>query len=187
MSKMQFISKATAGQRIVFATTTNAFSNVGISAIRRSSSIRQSELRLFSTCLPASTLTRSYTSLSKSNTEKWTFERLALQTIRFVSTATGVSQPEITSLIENNKVVVFSKSTCPFCSSTKRLFERMAIVNVVVIELDLLPEGREIQSLLQEMTGQRTVPNVFVNGKHFGGNSDIQMAAKSGALQEILK
>lgn len=30
-------------------------------------------------------------------------------------------------------------------------------------------DGVEIQSALAEWTGQRTVPNVFIGGKHIGG------------------
>lgn len=63
----------------------------------------------------------------------------------------------------------------------------MNLEGVVVIELDRDPRGQEIQRELQHMTGQRTVPNVFVNGTHLGGNSDAQAAAQSGKLQEMLK
>ena len=56
-----------------------------------------------------------------------------------------------------------------------------------VIELDKRPDGAQIQNALAGMTGQRSVPNVFVNGKHVGGNDDTQAAARSGSLQELLK
>ena len=32
----------------------------------------------------------------------------------------------------------------------------------------------------------RTVPNVFINGKHLGGNDDTQKAARSGKLKKLL-
>ena len=56
----------------------------------------------------------------------------------------------------------------------------------MVIELDALAEGNQIQQQLQSLTGQSTVPSVWVKGKFIGGNSDVQAAAKSGKLQEIL-
>lgn len=34
-----------------------------------------------------------------------------------------------------------------------------------------IPDGSEIQTYLKEKTGQGTVPNVFINGKHLGKNS----------------
>lgn len=35
------------------------------------------------------------------------------------------------------------------------------------------------------MTGQRSVPNIFIDKKHIGGNSDLQ--AKKSQLPELLK
>lgn len=33
---------------------------------------------------------------------------------------------------------------------------------------------------------QRTVPNIFIEEIHIGGNSDLQELAKSGELREII-
>jgi glutaredoxin 3 len=89
------------------------------------------------------------------------------------------------SEIAKNKVVVFSKSFCPFCTATKKLLNEMK-VDYTLHELNEMDNGSDIQSALQDMTGQRTVPNVFVNGKHLGGNDVTQDAAKSGKLQKML-
>jgi glutaredoxin 3 len=83
------------------------------------------------------------------------------------------------------QVVVFSKSYCPFCKATKGLMEDLKI-DYVAIELDEITNGAAIQNALLDMTGQRTVPNVYVKGMHVGGNDDTQAAAKSGKLQEML-
>jgi glutaredoxin 3 len=82
-------------------------------------------------------------------------------------------------------VVIYSKSYCPFCTKTKDLFKGMG-VEAKVYELDNMPDGADIQSALGELTGQRTVPNVFVAGKHIGGNSEAQTAASAGTLKELL-
>ena len=55
-----------------------------------------------------------------------------------------------------------------------------------VLELDKLKDGNEIQVALLAMTGQRTVPNVFIKGKHLGGNDDTHAALASGKLQTML-
>jgi glutaredoxin 3 len=39
-----------------------------------------------------------------------------------------------------------------------------------VHDLDTMDGGADIQSALLELTGQKTVPNVFIHGKHLGGN-----------------
>ncbi|CAM9165777.1 unnamed protein product [Heterosigma akashiwo] len=91
----------------------------------------------------------------------------------------------IESEINSKDIVVFSKTFCPFCSSTKQLFSGMN-VDFTVIELDQRGDGGEIQKALLDKTGQRTVPNVFVKGTHVGGNDDTQAAARSGKLNELL-
>ena len=59
-------------------------------------------------------------------------------------------------------------------------------VDAKVIELDQMDNGNEIQGALLDLSGQRTVPNVFIKGKHLGGNDDTQAAARSGKLEETL-
>jgi len=83
---------------------------------------------------------------------------------------------------------VYSKSHCPYCTSTKSLFsQKFPNVTVNVVELNKTSDGSAIQSTLLGMTGQRTVPSVWVNGKHIGGNDDTQAAFRSGSLQEMLR
>ena len=60
-------------------------------------------------------------------------------------------------------------------------------VNAKVIELNQVDNGDEIQSALQVISGQRTVPNVFVKGQHLGGNDDTQAAARNGKLKQMLE
>eukprot|EP00956_Cyclotella_meneghiniana_P045207 scaffold358642_cov66-Cyclotella_meneghiniana.AAC.1 len=89
------------------------------------------------------------------------------------------------SEIASNDVVIFSKTYCPFCTSTKSLFSGMNIP-AKIIELDTMDNGSEVQAALLDISGQRTVPNVFIKGKHLGGNDDSQAAARSGKLKELL-
>ena len=48
-----------------------------------------------------------------------------------------------------------------------------------------LDDGDAIQSALEEISSQRTVPNIFINHQHVGGNSDLQ--AKKGQLPGLLQ
>eukprot|EP00536_Pseudo-nitzschia_multiseries_P005158 jgi/Psemu1/189932/e_gw1.94.67.1 len=87
-----------------------------------------------------------------------------------------------------HKVVVFSKTYCPYCTSTKNLFStpEYSSVDVVAHELDEREDGAAIQATLASMSGQRTVPSVWINGKFLGGNSDTQAAHKNGELKTML-
>lgn len=62
-------------------------------------------------------------------------------------------------------------------------------VNARVIELDLLKNGltkNGVAVKLYELTGQRTVPNVFIKGMHLGGNDMTQEVARTGSLHQTL-
>ncbi|KAI3405130.2 hypothetical protein KGF56_002086 [Candida oxycetoniae] len=91
----------------------------------------------------------------------------------------------IESTVASNKVVVYSKTYCPYCRATKDLLSRYG-VSYELIELDTIEDGATIQRALEEITGQRTVPNIFINGKHIGGNSDLQNLNQSNKLKQLL-
>uniref|UniRef100_A0A6I8RXR0 thioredoxin-disulfide reductase (NADPH) n=1 Tax=Xenopus tropicalis TaxID=8364 RepID=A0A6I8RXR0_XENTR len=54
------------------------------------------------------------------------------------------------------------------------------------LELDECDDGAAIQETLHELTGQRTVPNVFVNKTHVGGCDKTLKAHKDGSLAKLL-
>ncbi|KAH8388655.1 hypothetical protein KR009_007926 [Drosophila setifemur] len=88
--------------------------------------------------------------------------------------------------IANNKVVLFSKSYCPYCSMAKEQFRKLD-VKATVIELDQRDDGNEIQAVLGEMTGSRTVPRCFIDGKFIGGGTDVKRLYDQGILQKYFK
>merc|ERR1711982_284547 len=92
---------------------------------------------------------------------------------------------KIQAMIDDNKVMVFSKSYCPFAKQTKDLFKAKSI-DAKIYELDQEGDGADIQNKLKEMSGQSTVPNVYINGKHIGGNSDVQALEKAGNLDSTV-
>lgn len=81
--------------------------------------------------------------------------------------------------------MVYSKTYCPYCSQVKSLFTKLN-VPAKVVELDQLEDGDDVQSALQEVSGMRTVPQVFVGGKLVGGCDDTLAAYKSGSLGSML-
>tara|TARA_B100000780_G_C20974201_1_gene389045 strand:+ start:473 stop:838 length:366 start_codon:yes stop_codon:yes gene_type:complete len=99
---------------------------------------------------------------------------------------TGAVKERIKELVLGSTVVIFSKSYCPFCTKVKALFAKLGSQQVCAIELDKDEDGPAIQAALLEVTGQRTVPNVFVGGQHLGGNDDVQAQAANGELQTML-
>jgi glutaredoxin 3 len=55
-----------------------------------------------------------------------------------------------------------------------------------VVELDELTNGYALQDELLALTGQYTVPNIFINGQHIGGYDDLSASLATGQLVKIL-
>uniref|UniRef100_T1E4I6 Thioredoxin reductase 3-like protein n=1 Tax=Crotalus horridus TaxID=35024 RepID=T1E4I6_CROHD len=91
----------------------------------------------------------------------------------------------VRSLISTHWVMIFSKSYCPFCRKVKDLFHSLG-VEYSALELDKIDDGPSIQEVLLELTSQRTVPNVFINGNHIGGCDQTFQAYHDGTLQKLL-
>jgi len=79
-----------------------------------------------------------------------------------------------TAAIKANKVMVFSKTHCPYCKKAKEEIKKLD-PSFGLMELDEVKDGADVQAALLDMTGQRTVPNIFVNGKHVGGCDNVRM------------
>lgn len=89
---------------------------------------------------------------------------------------------QVDKLVASHPVMVFSKTTCPFCDKVKAMFAGLN-VTVEYLELDKIANGAEVQAALAEKSGQRTVPNVFIQGKHIGGCDDtLKLAAEEKIL-----
>jgi len=91
----------------------------------------------------------------------------------------------VDQLVADHTVMVFSKTTCPFCTKIKTMFAEKSI-KIEVLELDQLSNGSEVQAALLEKTGQRTVPNVFIRGKHIGGHDDTMKLVAEEKLMPLV-
>jgi glutaredoxin 3 len=76
----------------------------------------------------------------------------------------------VKATIDSNKVAIFSKTYCPYCTKAKALFSDTLKVPAKVVELDALgAEGAAMEQALKASTGMRTFPQVFVSSKLVGG------------------
>lgn len=86
--------------------------------------------------------------------------------------------------ISANKVMMFSKSYCPYCTKAKKALQQ-AGATFEVMELDNRKDGSAIQDLMLKMTGGRSVPRVFINGKFIGGGDETAALQKQGKLAAL--
>ncbi|XP_010323070.1 monothiol glutaredoxin-S10 [Solanum lycopersicum] len=107
--------------------------------------------------------------------------------IRAMSGSFGSRLEEsVKKTITENPVVVYSKSWCSYSTEVKVLFKRLG-VDPLVIELDEMgPQGPQLQKVLERLTGQHTVPNVFIGAKHIGGCTDTIKLYRKGELESLL-
>eukprot|EP01099_Mayorella_cantabrigiensis_P003536 TRINITY_DN2698_c0_g1_i1.p1 TRINITY_DN2698_c0_g1~~TRINITY_DN2698_c0_g1_i1.p1 ORF type:complete len:101 (+),score=28.45 TRINITY_DN2698_c0_g1_i1:99-401(+) len=83
-------------------------------------------------------------------------------------------------------VVVFSKTYCPYCTRAKQLL-RSKGAKMIVIELDERSDTSTLQDALQDITGARSVPRIFIAGKSVGGCDDIHALDAKGELDSQLR
>lgn len=79
-------------------------------------------------------------------------------------------------------IQVYTWSNCPYCVRAKDLLSRKG-AKFEEINLD----GRDDELLkLRERTGQRTVPQIFIDGKLIGGFTDLAALDSRGELDRLL-
>ncbi|XP_048022458.1 glutaredoxin 2 isoform X1 [Megalobrama amblycephala] len=108
----------------------------------------------------------------------------------FTSSAPGLSSSAcnqfVQDVVSSNCVVIFSKTTCPYCKMAKNVFNEIG-ATYKVVELDEHNDGRRLQETLAQMTGARTVPRVFINGQCIGGGSDTKQLHQQGKLLPLIE
>ena len=79
-------------------------------------------------------------------------------------------------------VVVFSSPFCGYCAAAKRLLMKKG---ADFIEINVLanPERRREMT---ELSGRRSVPQIFLGGQHIGGYSELRALDASSELDSML-
>ncbi|XP_021718911.1 glutaredoxin-like [Chenopodium quinoa] len=98
---------------------------------------------------------------------------------------TDMALDKVKQLVASTPVIIFSKTTCGFCNRVKELLKQLG-ASFQVMELDQESDGNAIQAALQEWTGQRTVPNVFIGREHIGGCDAVMEKHSKSQLVPLL-
>ena len=81
-----------------------------------------------------------------------------------------------------SSVTVYTTEPCSFCARVKGLLKSRG-VEFAEVNLSKDPEGRVE---LAQKTGMMTFPQVIIDGELVGGFTEVQAAAESGRLDELL-
>jgi glutaredoxin 3 len=80
-------------------------------------------------------------------------------------------------------VKMYTTEVCPFCIRAKALLEHRGVKHIDEVRIDLDPSARE---RMIEITGRRTVPQIFIGDVHVGGCDDLQALDRRGGLAPLL-
>ena len=82
-----------------------------------------------------------------------------------------------------SKIVIYTTAVCPYCNNAKRLLAEKRL-DYTEVRVDTDPE--KMKKMI-ELSGRRTVPQIFINGKPIGGFDDLSALNASGKLDDLLK
>ena len=80
-------------------------------------------------------------------------------------------------------VRMFSTATCPYCLRAKALLQQRGVAQIDEVRVDLQPDQR---AHMTQLTGRRTVPQIFIGDTHVGGCDDLVELDRRGGLMPLL-
>jgi glutaredoxin 3 len=75
-------------------------------------------------------------------------------------------------------VTLYTTRVCPYCIAAKRL---LAHHGIAYEEIDVTGDDAK-RAWLVQLTGRRTVPQIFIRGEAIGGYDDLVVLEKAGKL-----
>ncbi len=81
-------------------------------------------------------------------------------------------------------VKMYTTQVCPYCVRAKALLARRGVADIDEIRIDLDPAERE---RMVELTGRRTVPQIFIGATHVGGGDELHELDRRGELMPLLQ
>ncbi|KAK3811415.1 MAG: thioredoxin-like protein [Linnemannia gamsii] len=92
----------------------------------------------------------------------------------------------IQGLIDKNRVMVFSKTYCPYSAAAKKLLKKYTN-DFGLLEVDLEAKGADIKVILTKISqGHSTFPSIFFAGESIGGRDKLQAMEDKGDLRQRL-
>jgi glutaredoxin 3 len=80
-------------------------------------------------------------------------------------------------------VKMYTTLVCPYCQQAKALLKQRGVEAIDEVRVDLDPAQR---GQMMELTGRRTVPQIFIGDTHVGGCDDLIALDQRGGLMPLL-
>ena len=80
-------------------------------------------------------------------------------------------------------VKMYTTAVCPYCIQAKKILKSKGVDHIDEVRVDNHPEER---TKMMELTGRRTVPQIFIGTIHVGGCDDLVALDNRGGLVPLL-
>ena len=80
-------------------------------------------------------------------------------------------------------VKMYTTAVCPYCIRAKHILKAKGVAQIEEIRVDENPAERDH---MMQITGRRTVPQIFIGDKHIGGCDDLVALDSAGGLAPLL-
>ena len=80
-------------------------------------------------------------------------------------------------------VKMYTTAVCPYCTRAKQVLKARGVEQIEEIRIDTDPAAR---THMMEITGRRTVPQIFIGDTHVGGCDDLMALDSRGELAPML-
>ena len=84
----------------------------------------------------------------------------------------------------DERVIVYSSPFCGYCAAAKRL---LTSKRAAFTEVDVMFDPERKLEMIERSGGRRTVPQIFIDGRHVGGFDDLSALDASGELDALLR
>jgi glutaredoxin 3 len=81
-------------------------------------------------------------------------------------------------------VKMYTTAVWPFCIRAKQILKAKGVETIEEVRVDMQPQER---LKMMEITGRRTVPQIFIGDTHVGGCDDLIALDGRGGLMPLLK
>lgn len=81
------------------------------------------------------------------------------------------------------RIEIYTSPFCGYCHAAKRL---LAAKGAAFTEYDTWADPAAKAEMLRRSGGRRTVPQIFIDGRHIGGSDDLHALDRAGGLDPLL-
>ena len=81
-------------------------------------------------------------------------------------------------------VKMYTTAVCPYCIRAKQLLTAKGVAHIDEVRIDIDTQAR---AHMMEITGRRTVPQIFIGDTHVGGCDDLIALDSQGGLLPLLQ